>query len=198
MNQELLWKAFGDIDERFVAEAYRPLSAAAPAAPEKVVHLNRKRIITFALAAALLLSLGIAGWSAGKVLFGWGGNMEIRSERTDGGIENTVYVHTEDMTQPVRFEDGRMIFIVNGEELDITDQVSETQAFTYQYTDAEGITHGWLVGKNGPEPTNYGYGEYLASDKGWFTGYTARVNLDPDSDGPAWLRNGKAELGVTW
>ena len=131
MNQELLWKAFGDIDERFVAEAYRPLSAAAPAAPEKVVHLNRKRIITFALAAALLLSLGIAGWSAGKVLFGWGGNMEIRSERTDGGIENTVYVHTEDMTQPVRFEDGRMIFIVNGEHTDITDRVSETEPYIY-------------------------------------------------------------------
>ena len=140
MNQELLWKAFGDIDERFVAEAYRPLSAAAPAAPEKVVHLNRKRIITFALAAALLLSLGIAGWSAGKVLFGWGGNMEIRSERTDGGIENTVYVHTEDMTQPVRFEDGRMIFIVNGEHTDITDRVSETEPYRQPDTSPARIT----------------------------------------------------------
>ncbi len=173
MNQELLWKAFGDIDERFVAEAYRPLSAAAPAAPEKVVHLNRKRIITFALAAALLLSLGIAGWSAGKVLFGWGGNMEIRSERTDGGIENTVYVHTEDMTQPVRFEDGRMIFI-------------------YRYTDEEGIVHYWIVGKNGPEPEHYGFAEYLQPIGGdWTAGYVARTN---NNEAP-WLHRAWDELG---
>ena len=166
MNQELLWKAFGDIDERFVAEAYRPLSATAPAAPEKVVHLNRKRIITFALAAALLLSLGIAGWSAGKVLFGWGGNMEIRSERTDGGIENTVYVHTEDMTQPVRFEDGRMIFIVNGEHTDITDRVSETEPYIYRYTDEEG---------------NFD----------WTAGYVART----DNNEAPWLHRAWTDLG---
>ena len=192
MNQELLWKAFGDIDERFVAEAVRPLSAAAPAAPEKVVHLNRKRIITFALAATLLLSLGIAGWSAGKVLFGWGGNMEIRSERTDGGIENTVYVHTEDMTQPVRFEDGRMIFIVNGEHTDITDRVSETEPYIYRYTDEEGIVHYWIVGKNGPEPEHYGFAEYLQpADGDWTAGYVARTN---NNEAP-WLHRAWDELG---
>lgn len=189
MNQELLWKAFGDMDERFVAEAARPLSEAAP---DPVVHLNRKRIITFALAAALLLSLGVAGWSAGKVLFGWGGNMELRTERTDGGIENTVYVHTEDMTQPVSFEDGRMIFIVNGEHTDITDRVSETEPYIYNYTDEEGIVHYWIIGKNGPEPEHYGFAEYLQpADGEWTAGYVARTN---NNDAP-WLHRAWDELG---
>ena len=156
----------------------------------------KRRVLLLAAAAALLLALSLTAYAKGPTIFGWGGNFEVR--RDEQGETMEAVLHTEKLTEPVRFEEERMIFIVNGEELDITDRVSETQAFTYQYTDAEGITHGWLVGKNGPEPTNYGYGEYLATDKGWFTGYTARVNLDPDSDGPAWLRNGKAELGVTW
>ena len=158
-------------------------------------HYCRPALI-LAAAVVLLLAVSLTAYAMGPSLFGWGGNFEVR--RDEQGETMEAVLHTEKLTEPVRFEEERMIFIVNGEELDITDQVSETQAFTYQYTDAEGITHGWLVGKNGPEPTNYGYGEYLASDKGWFTGYTARVNLDPDSDGAAWLRNGKAELGVTW
>ena len=158
-------------------------------------HYYRPALI-LAAAVVLLLAVSLTAYAMGPSLFGWGGNFEVR--RDEQGETMEAVLHTDNLTEPVRFEEERMILIVNGEELDITDQVSETQAFTYQYTDGEGITHGWLVGKNGPEPTNYGYGEYLASDKGWFTGYTARVNLDPDSDGPAWLRNGKAELGVTW
>lgn len=192
MKQELLLKAFGDIDERFVAEAYLPAAEDAADTHGKIVHLNRKRIVTLALAAALLLSLGIAGWSAGKGLFGWGGNMEIRSERTDGGIENTVYVHTEDMTQPVSIENGRIIFIVNGEHTDITDRVSETEPYLYQYTDEEGIVHYWIIGKNGPEPERYGFAEYLQpADGEWTAGYVART----DNNEAPWLYRAWEKLG---
>ncbi len=192
MNRELLLKAFGDIDEGFIAEAYRPLPEAAASPSERIVHLKKKRIITLALAAALLLSLGIAAWSAGKVLFGWGGNMEIRSEQTAGGIENTVYVHTEDMTQPVSFEDGRMFFIVNGEHIDITDEVSETRPYIYHYTDEEGVVHYWIIGKNGPEAEHYGFAEYLQPPEGdWTAGYVART----DNNEAPWLYAAWDELG---
>ena len=113
-------------------------------------HTVRKRILTLALAAALMLSLGIVAYSAGQAIFGWGGNMEIRSEKTAGGIENTVYVHTDDLTDPVCFENGRMYFIVNDEHIDITDQVSETDPYIYQFTDEEDVLHYWIIGKNGP------------------------------------------------
>ena len=118
--------------------------------------------------------------------------MEIRSTKTDGGIENTVYVHTDDLTEPVAFENDRMIFIVNDEHLDITDQVSETQPFIYHYTDEEDVIHYWIIGKNGPELNHYGFAEYLhPSEEDWTAGYVARTN---NNEAP-WLDNEKKELG---
>ena len=192
MKRELLLKAFGHIGEKYIAEAYCPVPRDAAGTPERIVRMKKKRIITFALAAALMLSLGIAAYSAGRVLYGWGGNMEIRSEETGSGIENTIYVHTENMTQPVTFEAGRMIFVVNGEHIDITDQVSETQPFIYHFSDDEGVTHYWIVGKNGPEPEHYGFAEYLQPPDGkWTAGYVARTN---NNEAP-WLDSAREELG---
>ena len=155
-------------------------------------HTARKRILTLALAAALMLSLGIAAYSAGQTILGWGGNMEIRAEETEGGVQTNVYVHTDDLTEPVCFENGRMYFIVNGEHIDITDQVSETRPYLYQFTDAEGVLHDWIIGKNGPELENYGYAEYLSpSESDWTAGYVARTN----GNTAPWLDRAKEELG---
>ena len=160
---------------------------------EKTARRHTKRLLTIALAAALILALGIAAYSAGLTFSGWGGNMEIQSERTDGGVENTVYVHTENMTQPVCFEDGCMIFIVNDEHIDITDQVSETKPFIYQYTDEEAdMIHYWIIGKNGPESEHYGFAEYLQPTGGdWTSGYVART----DNNTAPWLDAAWEELG---
>ena len=155
-------------------------------------HTVRKRILMLALAAALMLSLGIAAYSAGQAIFGWGGNMEIRAEKTEGGIHGTVYVHTDNLTDPVRFENGRMFFIVNDEHIDITDQVSETQPYIYQFTDEEGVLHYWVIGKNGPELEHYGYAEYLhPSESEWTAGYVAYTN----GNTALWLDKAKEELG---
>ncbi|MBQ6464874.1 MAG: hypothetical protein IJJ43_01225 [Oscillospiraceae bacterium] len=63
MNRELLSKAVGDIDERYVAEAYRPAPEAASGSSERIVHMKVKRIVTFALAAVLVLALGISAYA---------------------------------------------------------------------------------------------------------------------------------------
>lgn len=158
----------------------------------KTQHAAKKRLLTLALAAVLLLSLGVAAYSAGQAFSGWGGNMEVRAEKTDGGLETSVYVHTEDLTEPVSIEDGRMFFIVNDEHIDITDEVSETQPYLYRYTDAEGVLHYWIIGKNGPEPELYGYAEYLhPPESDWTAGYVARTN----GNTAPWLDKAKAELG---
>ncbi len=155
-------------------------------------HPAGKRILTLALAAALMLSLGISAYSAGRTIFGWGGNMEIRAEKSEGGIETNVYVHTDNLTEPVNFENGRMYFIVNDEHIDITDQVSETQPYIYQFTDTEGVLHDWIIGKNGPELENYGYAEYLhPSESDWTAGYVARTN----GNTAPWLDKAKEDLG---
>lgn len=65
MNRELLAKAFGDIDESVIAEAYRPATEVAFGSPERIVHMRKKKIITLALAAAMILALGVAAYAAG-------------------------------------------------------------------------------------------------------------------------------------
>lgn len=192
MNRELLTKAFGDIDERIIAEAYRPAAGDASGSPGGIVRAGRKRIVSCALAAALILALGVSAAAAGNVIFGWGRNVEIRAEKTDHGVETTILVHTDDLTEPVCFEEDRMFFIVNGEHIDITDQVSETEPFLYHFTDSKGVVHYWIIGKNGPALRHYGYAEYLQPPGGdWMGGYVARTN----GNEAAWLDNGRAEIG---
>lgn len=65
MNRELLSRAFGAIDDRFAAEAYRqPGSGDAPASAEKRRRRRTKRIFTAVLAAALLLALAAAAYAS--------------------------------------------------------------------------------------------------------------------------------------
>ena len=121
--------------------------------------------------------------------------MEI-TQYDDGGAE--VRIHTEKLTEPVEIRDGRMYFVVNGENLDITDQVSQTKAFTYQYVDNQGITHDWVVGLNSENIENYGYAEYLKTDT-WQGGYSARVNINADGTTDArWLESWKTENDCPW
>ena len=176
---------------------------APEALRSEVLHMTQKektsppysrRVLLLAAVAVLLLALGVSAY-AGQSIYGWGGNVEIRTE----GDNHFTILHTDSLTEPVEFQNGRMIFIVNGETLDITDRVSETRPFTYAYTDAEGIRHFWAIGLNGPELTHYGYAEYLYKEgENWIGGYSARTNLDPDNPGPGWLEAAKVQFGIPW
>lgn len=64
MNRRLLSKAVGDIDEVFVVEAYRPETADSSNVPERIQTMKTKRLISIALAAALILALGAAAYAA--------------------------------------------------------------------------------------------------------------------------------------
>lgn len=67
MKRELLSKAFGDIDERFILEAYRGDPGAAASPPERIVHMKKKRLFTLALAAVLVLALGITAYAVWSI-----------------------------------------------------------------------------------------------------------------------------------
>lgn len=147
------------------------------------------------LAAVVCLMTVTVSADSVRQLFGWGGNMEIA--QYDDGAE--VRILTDKLTEPVEIRDGRMYFIVNGENVDITDQVSQTKAFTYQYVDEQGVTHDWLVGLIGEELEDYAYAEYLRSGTVWQGGYSARVNINADGTTEAqWLEIWKAENGCPW
>lgn len=146
------------------------------------------------LAAVVCLMTVTASADSVRQLFGWGGNMRI--DQYEDGAE--VRIFTEKLTEPVEIRDGRMYFIVNGEDMDITDQVSQTKAFTYSYEDAQGVTHIWVLGLNSEELEHYGYAEYLKTDT-WQGGYSARVNSNADGTTEAqWLEIWKAENDCPW
>ena len=92
----------------------------------------------------------------------------------------------DELTDPAELRDGRLIFLVNGEERDITGEVSETECFHYEYTDAEGSVHYWLVGLNSPELEGFGYAEFIRDTGGdWLGGYSVGTELGLDGRGPA-------------
>ena len=142
------------------------------------------------------MALGLTAYAVAPVTFGWAGNFEVQ---TDGNGQSASILHTDSLTDPVRLERERMIFIVNDEQIDITELVSESRPFLYEYTDAEGVVHDWIVGINGSEPANYGYGEFLRGQDGeWLGGYSARTDLGADGKGPAWFEEGKRQLNIPW
>ena len=65
MNREGKFRALAGIEDRFIAESvrYAPEDAVCPS--ERIAHMKKKRVITFALAAVLILSLGIAAYAVG-------------------------------------------------------------------------------------------------------------------------------------
>ena len=64
MNREKAFEALENLDERYIAEAVRYAPGDAASAPERIVPMKRKRFLTFALAAVLLLALGVTAYAA--------------------------------------------------------------------------------------------------------------------------------------
>ena len=134
-------------------------------------------------------------------IFGWGNNLEITQEVDENGETSSISIlHTDNLTEPVKIDDGKIYFVVNDERIDITDKISETTAFEYEYTDDEGNTHIWLVGLNSDNIKDYGYAEYIKNiDGDWTGGYSARVNIESDGKTNAeWLENAKSEKTIPW
>ena len=134
-------------------------------------------------------------------IFGWGNNLEITQEVDENGETSSISIlHTDNLTEPVKIDDGKIYFVVNDEKIDITDKISETTAFEYEYTDDEGNTHIWLVGLNSDNIKDYGYAEYIKNiDGDWTGGYSARVNIESDEKTNAeWLENAKSEKTIPW
>ena len=134
-------------------------------------------------------------------IFGWGNNLEITQEVDENGETSSISIlHTDNLTEPVKIDDGKIYFVVNDEKIDITDKISETTAFEYEYTDDEGNTHIWFVGLNSDNIEDYGYAEYIKNiDGDWTGGYSARVNIESDGKTNAeWLENAKSEKTSPW
>ncbi len=174
-----------------------------------VIDMKRKffnsKFAAACIGVAVVLAAGATAYAYGGELisniFGWGNNFEIRETVDENGDTTTEGIlYTEDLTEPVVIQDGRMIFIVNDQQTDITALVSETKAYTYEYADEEGNTHIWLVGLNSGSIEDYGYGEFIKDADGeWVGGYSTGISLEEDGGTSAqWYNEAKKELNIPW
>lgn len=157
-----------------------------------------------ALAAVMLLALAditVYAYTGSGLLsrvMSWAGNA-IFTQGTDaeGNAVGTASLDTSNMTAPAVYRDGHLWFTANGENIDITGEVSEVRAYVYDYTDGEGIRHYLIVGG---APETFGYAEFLydtTKDPGWIGGYFTSGKVG-ETINPDWLEKAKEELGIPW
>ena len=67
MSRENAFLMLQDLDDRYVTESILYAPEGVSGSPERIVRLKKKRIITFALAAALILSLSAVAYAAWSI-----------------------------------------------------------------------------------------------------------------------------------
>lgn len=153
---------------------------------------NKPRILrkkAFVLAATLTIFLLFSGFTYGAVKYiqtAFGLQMRI-SERGTGGVEIAGdYIGA--LNPPAEIIDGRLIFTLDGSNLDITDQCSETAYFRYDMVDEKGIQHIIIIGGT---IDDWGFGDMIWDEE--FQTYYGHFVGD-SYESPEWLRNANSAL----
>ena len=114
------------------------------------------------------------------------------------GIMATVDTEAPAFAQVV---DGRLYFLGNGENLDITDEIAEDNPFFYTYVDNYGLTHAMAVGYSG-SIENYGIYEFIWEDvdgqRDWVTGSGRNFLSSETETRYPWVDLVWQELNVPW
>lgn len=77
---------------------------------------------------------------------------KIRYRILHGGQDVSMIYDQEAHTPFTEYRDGRVYFVANGEELDITEEFSEEEPFTYIYTDRMFMEHYIAIGGTAENP----------------------------------------------
>ncbi len=114
------------------------------------------------------------------------------------GVGKTTIEMNATENPPVKLVGGKLNFIVNGNEIDITKQISDRVPYISEYVDEQNVVHIFIVGG---EPTEecYGYEENLFDGEGKFIGasgyYGSKVEGIGSDDEPEWLVVGRNKIG---
>lgn len=98
---------------------------------------------------------------------------------------------------PVRLEGGKLYFIVNENEIDITKQISDKVPYIGEYVDEQNVVHKFIIGGQ-PIEEYYGYEENLFDGSGQFigaSGYNGSKVEDFGDNEPEWLEVGRIKIG---
>ena len=184
-----------------IEEAMRNEQAGTSKTP---AGYRRFRGPAVALAAVLLLVLvnGTAYAYTGegiisRILSFAGNAIFTESEDEEGNMVSSAALDTANATAPAVYKDGRLWFTANGENIDITEQISDSQAYIYDYRDGQGIKHYLILGG---DPETFSYAEFLYDENknpAWVGGYFTSGKVG-ETINPVWLENAKDKLGIPW
>lgn len=160
-------------------------------------------------AAAVLAMLLLISPQARAAVEGWvmkyvfpGSDLTIY-QQTDPQGNVTGIMATVDTEAPAfaQVMDGRLYFLGNGENLDITDEIAEDNPFFYTYVDNYGLTHAMAVGYSG-SIENYGIYEFIWEDvdgqRDWVTGSGRNFLSSETETRYPWVDLVWQELNVPW
>jgi hypothetical protein len=154
---------------------------------------STKRLMTALIAAVLMLSLlTVVGFAYSSQIIELLGGNRVESGRS-GGWDYVSYTITEE--SPAEVRDGKVFFILDGNDKDITGYVSETSFYEYEHFTDEGWRHVVVVGGT---PDNLGWADYVWNEIGDQVASGAVFNPD-DIVGdelvrPRWLELADAEF----
>ena len=172
---------------------------------ETVPHKSHRRVLVIAAAAVLLLMLTVTAYAVGGAYYGWNNSFTVWETETANGVHLRVSQTDNNIpNEPVALEDGRLYLTINDQHLDISDQVSRTKAYVYQFSEVqngEKIIHNVIVGLNGPELADYAYAIYMGKEGGdWMVSVSGPENSSPKPTpvtGPGaqdWLGDGLNQI----
>ena len=170
---------------------------------------ERPRWKTAATAAAVLAILLLISPQARAAVEDWvvkyffsGSDLTIY-QQTDPQGNVTGIMATVDTEAPAfaQVVDGRLYFLGNGENLDITNEIAEDNPFFYTYVDEYGLTHAMAVGYSG-SIENYGIYEFIWEDvdgpRDWVTGSGRNFLSSETATRYPWVDLVWQELNVPW
>ena len=208
MKQEIV-NAFDNVTMSAACEQ-RIRRAMAEKTPGKTMPTLKRlgaAVTAFALMLTMVLCLSPeARAAADRVVkyFFPGSDITVYEETDADG--NTVGITCVDTEAPsfAELRDGRLYFVGNGENLDITDQITEEKPYYYTYIDSYGLTHYMAVGYSGTIE-NYGIYEFIREVKegqldreGWVTGSGRNfLNMATETCYP-WVETLWQDLNIPW
>jgi len=198
-------------EKELMKRALAPLHASEDTLKEVQIMMEkrnhstapRRKYILTAAVVAVALALSITAYAVGSVILSevrsWNNRTLIEHVLNENGEEECHVTYSADDVAPVtKLRDGRLYFIVNDENIDITDTISEDTPFHYDYTDPDGNIHYFIVGGT---IDHVGYSEIIkAADGNWLGGYATNLEQPGDTQpaSPAWYELGKENISCPW
>lgn len=152
---------------------------------EKTHSFKKHRVLV--IAVVTLLAFSLVGFAYGNQIIKLlgGGNIE---EGTDKNGDSFISMDTGFVSDPVRIEDGKIYFILDGSDTNITNQCSESSYFKYETTNEAGYRNVVVIGGTAD---NIGMAEFVWNENGEFKGSNASYNTEEE---PEWLKLATKEL----